>query len=167
MLVSSTALLLLTALDLMRGRLKSVLDRHFRREKHQLDRTWQRMSEAIEQLVDSPTLARRLLQTSAELLGAAGGAVYLRQGDPPLYRLTHALGPVPELTELSPGCPLIEAVREQGSATATLAAGVGPGPAAAATSWAGKRPTAWSTKGNCSACSSSDPRRPGRTRRKT
>ncbi len=119
-LVSSTALLLLTALDLMRRRLKSVLDRHFRREKHQLDRTWRRMSEAIEQLVDSPTLARRLLQTSAELLGAANGAVYLRQGDPPLYRLTHALGPVPELTELSPGCPLIEAVREQGSATAHL-----------------------------------------------
>ena len=120
LLVSSTALLLLTALDLVRGRLKSVLDRHFRREKHQLDRTWRRMSEAIEQLVDSPTLARRLLQTSAELLGTAGGAVYLRQGDPPLYRLTHALGPAPELTELSPGCPLIEAVREQGSATAHL-----------------------------------------------
>ena len=120
LLVSSTALLLLTALDLMRRRLKSVLDRHFRREKHQLDRTWRRMSEAIEQLVDSPTLARRLLQTSAELLGTAGGAVYLRQGDPALYRLTHALGPVPELTELSPGCPLIEAVREQGSATAHL-----------------------------------------------
>ena len=120
LLVSGTALLLLTALDLVRGRLKSVLDRHFRREKHQLDRTWRRMSEAIEQLVDSPTLARRLLQTSAELLGTAGGAVYLRQGDPPLYRLTHALGPAPELTELSPGCPLIEAVREQGSATAHL-----------------------------------------------
>ena len=69
-LVSGTALVLLVALDLMRGRLKVALDRHFRREKHQLDRTWRRMSEAIEQLVDSPTLARRLLQTSAELLGA-------------------------------------------------------------------------------------------------
>ena len=119
-LVSSTALLLLTALNLVRRRLKFVLDRHFRREKHQLDRTWQRMSEAIEQLVDSPTLARRLLQTSAELLGATEGAVYLRQGDPPLYRVTHALGPVPDLTELSPGCPLIEAVREQGSAAGHL-----------------------------------------------
>ena len=80
LLVSGTALVLLMALDLMRGRLKSVLDHHFRREKHQLDRTWRRMSEAIEQLVDSPTLARRLLQTSAELLGTAGGAVYLRAG---------------------------------------------------------------------------------------
>ena len=140
MLVSSTALLLLTALDLVRGRLKFVLDRHFRREKHQLDRTWQRMSQAIEQLVDPPTLARRLLQTSAELLGAAAGAVYLRQGDPPLYRLTHALGPRPRLTELSPGCPLIEAVREQGSAAGQRRLPVGPGPAAAALSGRRDRP---------------------------
>ncbi len=38
LLVSGTALVLLVALDLTRGRLKSVLDHHFRREKHQLDR---------------------------------------------------------------------------------------------------------------------------------
>ena len=119
-LVSGTALVLLVALDLTRGRLKVVLDRHFRREKHQLDRTWRRMSEAIEQLVDSPTLARRLLQASAELLGADRGSIYLRDGAAPLYRLTHALGPAPELAELSPGCPLVEAVRETGSATAPL-----------------------------------------------
>jgi transcriptional regulator with GAF, ATPase, and Fis domain len=115
LLVSSTALVLLVALDLTRGRVKNALDRHFRKEKHQLDRTWRRMSEAIEQLVDSPTLARRLLQTSAELLGAVRGAVYLRQGDPPLYHLTHALGPPPPLAELSSGCPLVEALREGGA----------------------------------------------------
>ncbi len=120
LLVSGTALLLLVALDLTRGRLKSVLDRHFRREKHQLDRTWRRMSEAIEQLVDSPTLARRLLQTSAELLGVERGSIYLRDGEAPLFRLTHALGAAPELAELSSGCPLIEVVREHGSATAPL-----------------------------------------------
>ncbi|HVS34930.1 MAG TPA: sigma 54-interacting transcriptional regulator, partial [Gemmataceae bacterium] len=118
--VSSTALVLLVALDLARGRVKSALDKHYRREKHQLDRTWRRMSAAIEQLVDSPTLARRLLQTSAELLGADRGSIYLRDGAAPLYRLTHALGPAPELAELSPGCPLVEAVREQGAATAPL-----------------------------------------------
>ena len=118
LLVSGTALVLLVALDLMRARLKSVLDHHFRREKHQLDRTWRRMSEAIEQLVDSPTLARRLLQTSAELLGTARGSIYLREGDSPLYNLSHALGSPPALTELSSGCPLIEAVGEHGAATA-------------------------------------------------
>ncbi len=40
--VSSTALVLLLVLDLARGRLKSALDRHFRKEKHSLDRTLQR-----------------------------------------------------------------------------------------------------------------------------
>ena len=120
LLVSGTALVLLVALDLTRGRLKVALDRHFRREKHQLDRTWRRMSEAIEQLVDSPTLARRLLQTSAELLGVERGSIYLRDGAAPLFRLTHALGAAPELAELSSGCPLIEVVREHGSATAPL-----------------------------------------------
>jgi transcriptional regulator with GAF, ATPase, and Fis domain len=123
--VSATALFLLVSLDLARGRFKAVLDRHFRRDKHQLDRTLQRMNQAIEQLVDPPALARRLLHTAADLLGTARGAVYLRQGEPPLYRLTEALGAAPELTELSSGCPLIEYLRGH----PTL--GVGHVPAAA------------------------------------
>jgi transcriptional regulator with GAF, ATPase, and Fis domain len=108
--VSTTALVLVVALDLVRGRFQRALDRHFRREKHQLDRTLQRMSQAIEQLVDPPALAHRLLHTTAEMLSAPAGAVYLRQGEPPLYRLTEAIGPPPALTELSSGCPLVEAL---------------------------------------------------------
>src|SRR5262249_1005519 len=61
-----------------------------------------------------PTLAKRLLQTSAELLGVSSGAVYLRQGTPPLYRLAEALGPAPVLTELSSGCPLVEVLSSGG-----------------------------------------------------
>jgi transcriptional regulator with GAF, ATPase, and Fis domain len=118
--VGGTALLLLVILDLARGRLKRALDTHFRREKHQLDRTLKRMSQAIEQLVDPPTLARRLLHTSAELLGAASGSVYLRQGEPPLYCLADSLGPRPPLTELSTGCPLIEALRHGAEGIALL-----------------------------------------------
>jgi transcriptional regulator with GAF, ATPase, and Fis domain len=113
--VSGTALVLIVALDLIRVRLASALNRHFRREKHQLDRTLQRMSQAIEQLVDPPALARRLLHTSAELLGASCGAVYLRQGDPPLYLLTENLGTAPALAELSSGCPLVETLLAQSS----------------------------------------------------
>jgi transcriptional regulator with GAF, ATPase, and Fis domain len=110
-------LLVLVTLDLLRSRVTAVLHRHFRREKSQLDRTLQRMSQAVEQLVDPPTLAHRLLHTSAELLGAGRGAVYLRQDDPPLYRLTEALGPAPALAELSSGCPLVEALLSQGTLT--------------------------------------------------
>jgi transcriptional regulator with GAF, ATPase, and Fis domain len=111
--VSSTALVLVLTLDVARGRLKRALDRHFRKEKHQLDRTLQRMSQAIDRLVDPLTLARRLLHTAADLLGASGGSVYLRQGDPALYGLADSQGPTPPLSELSSGCPLVEAVRIQ------------------------------------------------------
>lgn len=113
--VSSTALLLLAMLDIARSRLKGVLDHHFRKEKGQLDHTLQCLRQAIEQLVDPPTLARRLLHTSADLLGVTSGAIYLRQGDAPLFLLTDSLGPPPPLSELSSGCPLVEALREQGS----------------------------------------------------
>jgi transcriptional regulator with GAF, ATPase, and Fis domain len=113
--VSSAALVVLLALDLVRNRLKTVLDRHFRHEKYQLDRTLRRMRDAIEQLVDPPALARRLLHTSADLLGASRGSVYLRQGEPPLYQLADTLGPTPPLVELSSGCPLVEYLQTQGS----------------------------------------------------
>jgi transcriptional regulator with GAF, ATPase, and Fis domain len=117
--VSTTALVLLVVLDLFRSRLKKVLDRRFDREKYQLDRTLRRMGQAIEQLVDPPTLARRLLQACADLLNVARGAVYLREGDPPIYRLAGCLGPTPPLTELSLGCPVVEAlqagIRAQGT----------------------------------------------------
>jgi transcriptional regulator with GAF, ATPase, and Fis domain len=117
LVVSGTVLVLMVVLDLIRRRFTSALNRHFRREKLQLDRTLQRMSQAIEQLVDPPTLARRLLHVSAELLGANRGAVYLRQGDPPLYHLTEAIGEAPPLAELSSGCPLVETLLERASLT--------------------------------------------------
>jgi transcriptional regulator with GAF, ATPase, and Fis domain len=109
--VSGSTLVLVIVLDLVRGRVKAALDRHFHREKHQLDRTLARLSQAVEQLVDPQALARRLLGVCSELLGVTRGAVYLRAGDPPLYRLGDHLGDPPPLTELSPGCPLVEALR--------------------------------------------------------
>jgi len=128
-LMAIGTVLILFGLDLLRRRLMLRGYRHFRREKSQLDHTLQRMSQAIEQLVDPPALAHRLLHTSAELLGAGRGAVYLRQGDPPLYHLTEALGPAPALAELSSGCPLVESLLAQGSLAL-----VGPRPPAAADS---------------------------------
>jgi transcriptional regulator with GAF, ATPase, and Fis domain len=113
--VSCTVLMLMAVLNLARSRLKKALDRHFRREKYQLDRTLQRMSEAVSQLVDPPTLARRLLRTTADLLGTERGAVYLREGEPPLYRVADSLGAAPSLTELPPGCPLVEELQVHGS----------------------------------------------------
>jgi transcriptional regulator with GAF, ATPase, and Fis domain len=113
--VSTTALVLMLVLDLARSRLRKVLDRGLSREKHQLERTLQHMGRAIEQLVDPPTLAQRLLQASGDLLGVPRGAVYLRHGDPPLYRLAGSLGPPPPLTDLPPGSPLVESLHKGGS----------------------------------------------------
>jgi transcriptional regulator with GAF, ATPase, and Fis domain len=113
--VSTTTLVLLFILDFIRSRVKRALDRRLYREKHRLDRTLRRLGWAIEQLVDPPTLSRQLLQASAEVLGVARGAVYLREGSPPLYRLAETLGPAPSLGELSSGCPLIEAIQTRGA----------------------------------------------------
>jgi transcriptional regulator with GAF, ATPase, and Fis domain len=109
--VSTTALLLMVALDLARSRLKRVLDNRFFREKTQLDRTLQRLGQAIEQLVDPPALAKRLLRSTSELLGVTRGAVFLLDGEPPLYKLVDSLGNEFPLHELSLGCPLVEAIR--------------------------------------------------------
>jgi transcriptional regulator with GAF, ATPase, and Fis domain len=127
--VTTTALVLLLALDLVRGRVMRVLDRRYKRDKGQLDHTLRRMSEAVEQLVDPTALGERLLHTSAELFGATRGAVYLREEPSGLYRLAGSMGTPPELTELSPGCPLVETLRAQGRLTCL--AEVGPGGAEA------------------------------------
>jgi len=110
--VSGTALLLVVALDLVRSRLKTVLDRHFRKEKHQLDKTLSRMRETLEQLVDPAALARRLLQSITELLGVRRGAVYLRRGDA-VYALVASEGPPPPATEVAATCPLVAALPGQ------------------------------------------------------
>ncbi|MCI0741372.1 MAG: sigma 54-interacting transcriptional regulator [Gemmataceae bacterium] len=110
--VSTTALLLMLVLDLARTRFKKILDRRFSRDKSQLDRTLQRMGQAIERLVDPVAHAQKLMQATSELLGVSRGAMFLRQGDPPLFRLAGSLGEPPELTELSLGCPLIEAAQQ-------------------------------------------------------
>src|SRR5262249_49393350 len=109
--VSASTLVLVLLLDLIRGRVRTALDRHFHREKHQLDRTLQQLGEAVQQLVEPEALARRLLGVCTELLGIRRGAVYVRSGDPPIFRLANHIGNAPALTELSSGCPLVEALR--------------------------------------------------------
>jgi transcriptional regulator with GAF, ATPase, and Fis domain len=110
--VSTTALVLVLVLDLARGRVKKALDRRYSRNKSQLDNTLQQMSQAVADLVDPPALAQRLLRATAELLGVARGAVYLREGDPPIFRLAGHVGEPPPLSELALGFPLVEAVQD-------------------------------------------------------
>ncbi len=116
--VSTTALVLMLVLDLARSRLWRALERRFHRDKYQIDRTLHRLGEAVQQLVDPPTLANRLLHVSAEVFGVARGAVYLRQEDPPSYRLAGSLGAAPPQAELAPDSPLLLALAERPAVTA-------------------------------------------------
>jgi transcriptional regulator with GAF, ATPase, and Fis domain len=127
--VSTAALVLLIVLDWLRGRVKRALDRRLYREKTKLDRTLRRMSHAIDQLIDPQVLAHRLLQASAELLGVARGAVYLREGNPPLFRLADALGPAPSQPELAPDAPLALTLKTQDTVVAWPTLGFGADPA--------------------------------------
>ena len=110
--VSTTALILMLVLDVARSRLKKVLDRRFFREKSQLDKTLNRLGQAIQQLVDPLALAKRLLQASSELLGVVRGAVYLRQGESPQFVLADSFGAIAPQNELPVDCPLIESLKD-------------------------------------------------------
>ncbi len=181
--VAGAALVLLLVVDWVRWRIRKALDRRFVREKQNIDRTLQRMSQAIERLVDPPTLARRLLQESADLLGVPQGAVYLREArDVLVYRLAHHLGSPPPLTELSPGCPVVEALKGggtlllRGQEPAAKSQGFLPDPltpdpatppAGNSGCWAASWPTAWPTRGSCWRCWCWGRATPGRTGRRT
>jgi len=108
--VSSTALVLVVALDWLRSRFRRTMEQHFRRDKHQLDRTLHQLSEAIEHLVEPTTLSRHLLNLSAELFEVESGALFLGEGDPPLFQLAGTHGNPPPLTALASGCPLIDSL---------------------------------------------------------
>jgi len=110
--VSGSALVMTIGLDLARSRLRRVLDRRYRKDKSQLDRTLQELGDAIEQLVDPPTLARRLLRTAADLLNVSDGTVYLRHGDPPAFTAEGSLGRAPLTTVIDHDDPLPLALLE-------------------------------------------------------
>jgi transcriptional regulator with GAF, ATPase, and Fis domain len=84
--VSMTSWLLLVVMDLVRWRLRTVIYLRLHREKSQLDRTLQRMSQTVGQLLDVPTLCPQLLQVLVEALDARRAALYLRNGEE--FRLT-------------------------------------------------------------------------------
>ena len=83
--VSTTALILMLLLDMARSRFKKALDRRFSRDKSQLDRTLQQLSQAVQQLVDPPALAQRLLHATTELMGVARGSVFFARAIRPCF----------------------------------------------------------------------------------
>lgn len=106
--VSVTAWVMLSFLHLARSRLRNILHRRLHRTKFQLDETLRRMSTAVEQQVDPQLLCRRFLHALSELINFEQGAIFLREGEPPVYRVVAHLGSEPPVKELPPGSPLID-----------------------------------------------------------
>lgn len=113
--VSGSALVLSISLDVARTRLRKYLDRRYRKDKIQLDQILQKFGEAVEHLVDTPTMARRLLQVTTELYGYPQGAVYLRS-ESGNFDLAAALGIGAAPPILSAESPLVAAVKERNTA---------------------------------------------------
>ncbi len=110
--VSVTAWVMLSFLHLARSRLRNILHRRLHRTKFQLDETLKRMSTAVEQQVDPQLVCRRFMHALSELVNLEQGAIFLREGDPPVYRLVAHLGAEPKVKELTPGSPLIDTLMQ-------------------------------------------------------
>jgi transcriptional regulator with GAF, ATPase, and Fis domain len=110
--VSFTAWIVLMISDAARWRLRDVLHRRIHKTQAQLDETMRRISQTMEQQVDLPALCRRFLEALSELVELEQGAIYLRSGEPAVYRLVAHKGKAPPLKELPPGSPLIDVLTE-------------------------------------------------------
>lgn len=112
-LVSLTAWLLLVVVDLVRWRLRQVIHLRLHREKSQLDRTLRRMSQAVAQLVDVPTLCRQLLQIMVEALDARRAVLFLRENDTGQYLLMVKYGDWQTPDVIAAEAPLIQAAEQE------------------------------------------------------
>lgn len=110
--VSTTALLLLVVLDQARWRIRKALDRRYSHDQVQLDRTFERMGKAIEQLVDSQALVQKLLHSTTDLLGVHQASAYVRKGEQ--FVLAGSIGATPPMQELEASFPLTQSLVEGG-----------------------------------------------------
>ncbi|GIW88529.1 MAG: hypothetical protein KatS3mg108_2853 [Isosphaeraceae bacterium] len=102
-----TALVIMILSGAARQRFQKAIDRRFHREKYKFDQAMRRMSTAVGQLVDRPTLARGLLEAAGEVLRVDWGALYLAGADSSRLTLAAALGPEPDEVVLEPDNPLV------------------------------------------------------------
>jgi transcriptional regulator with GAF, ATPase, and Fis domain len=111
--VGGSALVLSISLDAARLRLRKYLDRRFRKDKTQIDHILHQLGEAVDQLVDPPTLAVRLLQVSAELYGYPRGSVFIRDRQSEEFQLAGSLGLDHPVERLDESGELVAALRHQ------------------------------------------------------
>ncbi|MBX7164751.1 MAG: sigma 54-interacting transcriptional regulator [Pirellulales bacterium] len=109
-----TAMAVVVLLGLVRDRFQQAVDRRFSRQKIQLDRAMQRLSAAVEQLVEPADLARQMLYSALDAVGAKRGAVLLRREPGGRFELASAAGAGWETLDLDGDGPLPAALRGEG-----------------------------------------------------
>jgi len=110
--VSVAAFVMLTLLDLARGRIRTALDRRLNKTKVMLDETLKRMSLTVEQQLDAPTICKRFVLGIAELIDMDEGSIYLRSPSGTEFRLMTHLGKDPASAALSADSPLVVALQK-------------------------------------------------------
>jgi transcriptional regulator with GAF, ATPase, and Fis domain len=91
LLASTSIILVLLIANTVRSNIQKIVDRRFFREKHQLERTAQRIGKAFERLADPASVWRRCLHIAVDTLNAGGGAAY-RKGEGGAFELTASEG---------------------------------------------------------------------------
>jgi DNA-binding NtrC family response regulator/uncharacterized membrane protein YidH (DUF202 family) len=102
-----TAIAVMILSGAARHRFQRAIDRRFHREKYKFDQAMRRMSTAVGQLVDRPTLARGLLEAAGEVLRVEWGTLYLADEADGRLALAASLGPEPDDRALDPDNPLV------------------------------------------------------------
>lgn len=124
--VGLTAMLIVVVLGWIRDRFQKALDRRFFHEKYQLDKAMRRLSKAVDQLIEPTQLARQMLQSVLDAVGAERGAVYLRDKAGRNLTLAAQIGLPSAVNRLDAASPLASELRYRGVLSARLGLAVLP-----------------------------------------
>jgi len=107
-----TAMLVVVLLGSIRDRFQRALDRRFYRERYQLDKAMRRLGDAVDRLVEPAQLARQLLESAVDAVGATRGAVYLRQSEGAPFELVCRTNWSDAAAQIAPDDPYVQRLRE-------------------------------------------------------
>lgn len=91
-IIAGILMLAIVLLLWVRDSWQTFVDRRFFREKYRLDKTLQRMNQAVGRLADVDFLAERMLTSCRDVLQSELAALYLREGQSATFRLAGAEG---------------------------------------------------------------------------
>jgi len=98
-----------------RDAIQRVIDRHFFREKYQLDKALQQMNRAVGQLVDPESLSELMLSSCHDVLGVSRAALYWRANQQTPFQLVATKGESDFPFQLNVQPVFLQALKDAGS----------------------------------------------------